>query len=166
MTRSKIRQIFLLLVDILILLLSLYLSLGLRYLNWPSKELWNEHLFFFIPVFFVCILILYINSLYDLRKFINQSRIIEQVSKSVFFSFLLTIIIFYLIPNRDLSPKTILVIFSLISYAFLLLWRLGFSLLNKNYLPTVNVAIIGYNEVIRKTIKTIKRNKKFKEEVK
>ncbi|MGI6348012.1 MAG: sugar transferase [Patescibacteria group bacterium] len=166
MTRSKIRQIFLLLVDILILLLSLYLSLGLRYLNWPSKELWNEHLFFFIPVFFVCILILYINSLYDLRKFINQSRIIEQVSKSVFFSFLLTIIIFYLIPNRDLSPKTILVIFSLISYAFLLLWRLGFSLLNKNYLPTVNVAIIGYNEVIRKTIKTIKRNKNLGYEIK
>ena len=84
----------------------------------------------------------------------------------MFFSFLLTIIIFYLIPNRDLSPKTILVIFSLISYAFLLLWRLGFSLLNKNYLPTVNVAIIGYNEVIRKTIKTIKRNKNLGYEIK
>ncbi len=158
MINSKIRQFFLLLIDGGLLVLSLYIALTLRYLETPQADLWQSHLQFFWPVFIFWLLIFYINSLYDFRKFINQGKLIEQATRSVLLAFLITIIFFYLIPKSVISPKTNLIIFSITFYVFFLLWRLGFSLLNKKYLPATNVAIIGYNEIIRKTIKMIKGN--------
>jgi exopolysaccharide biosynthesis polyprenyl glycosylphosphotransferase len=139
----------------------LNIALTLRYFSPPSAELWQKHLALFVPIFVVWLLIFYINSLYDFRKFINQSRIIEQVTKSILIAFLVTIIFFYLMPNKELNPKTNLIIFSGVLYILFLLWRLGFSILNKKYLPTMNVAIIGYNEIIRKTIQNIKKNQQL-----
>ena len=161
MNGTRIRQFFLLLIDAVLLVISLNIALTLRYFSPPSAELWQKHLVLFVPIFVVWLLIFYINSLYDFRKFINQSRIIEQVTKSVLVAFLVTIIFFYLTPNRELNPKTNLIIFSGVFYILFLLWRLGFSILNKKYLPTINVAIIGYNEIIRKTIQTIKKNQQL-----
>lgn len=161
MLSTKIRQFLLFLVDGALLVLSLNMALTLRYLGTPNKELWTEHLRFFIPAFILWLLIFYINSLYDFRKFINQSKLIEQTTKSIIIAFAITIIMFYLIPSRDISPKTNLIIFTVIYYVLFLLWRLSFSILSKKYLPTINVAIIGYNEIIRKTITTIKRNQQL-----
>ena len=166
MLSNKIKQFFLLLVDIFLLIASLNIALTLRYLDTPSTELWQEHLYFFTPVFVLWIIILYINSLYDFRKFINHNKMIEQASKSIFIAFLITIIIFYLFPSDSISPKTNLVIFSVTFYILFLLWRLGFTLLNRKYLPNINIAIIGYNEIIRRTIKTIQQNHQLGYEVK
>lgn len=158
MINTKIRQLFLLATDGIILIISLYVALTMRYMETPTIESWYRHLYFFWPVFVLWLIMLYINSLYDFRKFINQGKLIEQASRSIILAFLITIIFFYLIPNSEMSPKTILIIFSAIFYVLFLLWRLGFSLINKKYLPTTNVAIIGYNEIIRRTIKIIRNN--------
>jgi exopolysaccharide biosynthesis polyprenyl glycosylphosphotransferase len=166
MNNTKLRQFFLLFIDTVILFFSLYITLSLRHLELPSPSLWQDHLLLFAPVFVFWILVLYINSLYDFRKFINQSRLIEQISRSVFFSFLLSIIFFYAIPESGLSPKTNLVVFSVIFYVLFLFWRLSFSLLNQKYLPSMNVGIIGYNEIIRKTIQSIKSNQQLGYEIK
>lgn len=166
MNNAKIKQFFLLLMDCGLLFLSLYLALTLRYLETPSAEMWSNHFSFFWPVFALWLLIIYINNLYDFRKFVNQGKLIEHSTQSVVLAFLITIIFFYLIPNSNISPKTNLIIFSIAFYIFFLLWRLGFSLINKKYLPTTNVAIIGYNEIIRKTIKLIKSNPQLGYDVK
>ncbi len=166
MNNAKIKQFFLLLVDCGLLFLSLYLALTIRYLETPSPQLWSDHFRFFWPVFALWLLIIYINNLYDFRKFVNQGKLIEHSTQSVILSFLITIIFFYLIPKSEISPKTNLIIFSTVFYVFFLLWRLGFSLINKKYLPTTNVAIIGYNEIIRKTIKLIKGNPQLGYDVK
>ncbi len=166
MNNTKLRQFFLLFMDIVILFSSLYITLSLRHLELPSASLWQDHLLLFAPVFVFWILVLYINSLYDFRKFINQSKLIEQISRSVFFSFLLSIIFFYIGPDSGLSPKTNLVAFSIIFYILFLFWRLSFSLLNQKYLPNMNVGIIGYNEIIRKTIQSIKSNQQLGYEIK
>jgi exopolysaccharide biosynthesis polyprenyl glycosylphosphotransferase len=166
MNNTKLRQFFLLFIDILLLFSSLYITLSLRYLKLPSTEIWRNHLLLFTPIFVFWILILYINSLYDFKKFINQSKLIEQISRSIFFSFLLSIIIFYIIPESNLNPKTNLIIFSIIFYVLFLFWRLSFSLVNQKYLPNINIGIIGYNEIIRKTIQSIKSNQQLGYEIK
>ena len=163
---NRIKQAFLLILDALILLFSLYMALTLRYFEYPGDALWQGHFMLFIPIFAIWLLTFYISNLYDFRKFINQSKLIEQISKSIFVAFLISIIFLYLIPNRELSPKTNLIIFSVISYIFILLWRLSFSLLNQKYLPNTNIGIIGYNEIIRKTIYLIKNNEQLGYDIK
>ena len=161
MNNIKLKQASLLLVDIILLILSLRTALILRYLAIPNSDVWRQNLKFFIPVFVLWILIFYINSLYDFRKIINQNKLIEQSVKSVLVAFLISIIFFYIIQSSTINPKTILLIFSLTYYVLFLMWRLLFLLLNKKYLSTVNIAIIGYNDIILKTIQAIKKNKQL-----
>lgn len=158
MLNNSIKKVVLLIVDACVLVLSLYVTLTIRYLNLPDDIFWGRHLKLFVPIFSIWLLVFYINSLYDFRKFINQGKLITNVNRSIMLSFLLSIVFLYLMPNGDLSPKTILVIFSVVFYIFFLLWRLGFSVLNHKYLPTTNVGIIGYNETIKQSIKLIRDN--------
>ena len=158
MINNNIKKAFLFLVDASILVLALYIALNLRYFNLPENIMWDKHLKLFVPIFVIWLLVFYINSLYDFRKFINQGKLIANVNRSVLLSFLVSIVFLYLVPNGELSPKTNLIIFSAVVYIFFLLWRLGFSILNRKYLPSTNVGIIGYNEIIRQSIKLIRDN--------
>ncbi len=161
MNNTKFKQFFLLLIDIILLMISLKTALIIRYLSIPNSETWQQNLKFFIPVFILWILIFYINSLYDFRKIINQNKLFEQSAKSILVAFLISIIFFYIIQSPTINPKTILLIFAIIYYILFLTWRLLFLLLNKRYLSTINIAIIGYNEIILKTIQSIKKNKQL-----
>ncbi len=161
MGNTKLKQFFLLIVDVLLLVLSLRIALTLRFLAISNSDIWQAHLKFFIPIFALWILIFYINSLYDFRKIINQNKLIEQSTKGLAVAFVISIVFFYIFPNADMSPKTILVIFTLSFYLLFLIWRLSFLTINKKYLPSVNIAIIGYNEIILRTIQTIKKNEQL-----
>lgn len=158
MLSNNIKKIFLLAGDIFMLILALYITLNLRYFNSPENILWDKHIKLFLPIFLIYLLVFYINSLYDFRKFINQEKLIVNINRSILISSLLSIVFLYLIPNQGLSPKTNLIIFSLVFYIFFLIWRLAFSILNHKYLPSTNVGIIGYNETIRQSIKLIRDN--------
>jgi exopolysaccharide biosynthesis polyprenyl glycosylphosphotransferase len=161
MNNNRPKQFFLLFIDVILLIISLRTALIIRYLSIPNPEIWQQNLKFFIPVFILWILIFYINSLYDFRKIINQNRLFEQSVKSVLIAFLISIIFFYTVQSPTINPKTILLIFAVVYYLLFLTWRLLFLLLNKKYLSTINIAIIGYNEIILKTIQAIKKNKQL-----
>jgi len=158
MNNNKIKKIILIAVDLLILILSLKITLILRYANDISETLERQHFYIFTPIFGLWLVIIYINSLYDFKKIINQNKLVEKSIKSVLASFFLSMIIFYLVPYAQITPKTNLIIFSGFFLVLFLLWRLFFLSVNKKYLPSSNIAIIGYNEIIRKTITTILKN--------
>lgn len=158
MLSNNLKKAFLLIVDAFVLFLSLYISLNLRYFTNPENIMWDKHVKLFIPIFLIWLLVFYINSLYDFRKFINQGKLIANVNRSILLSFLVSIVFLYLIPNGELSPKTNLIIFSVVFYVFFLIWRLAFTILNHKYLPSTNIGIIGYNEIIRQSIKLIRDN--------
>lgn len=158
MLSNNLKKAFLLIVDTFVLFLSLYISLNLRYFTNPENIMWDKHVKLFIPIFLIWLLVFYINSLYDFRKFINQGKLIANVNRSILLSFLVSIVFLYLIPNGELSPKTNLIIFSVVFYVFFLIWRLAFTILNHKYLPSTNIGIIGYNEIIRQSIKLIRDN--------
>lgn len=158
MSNNKIKKIILMAIDLLILILSLKITLILRYTNNINPMLEKQHFQVFIPIFGLWLIVIYINSLYDFKKIINQNKLVEKSIKSVLVSFFLSMIIFYLVPYAQITPKTNLIIFSGFFLVLFLLWRLFFLSINKKYLPSSNIAIIGYNEIIRKTIKAIFKN--------
>lgn len=158
MNNNKIKQITLITIDLAVLALALKITLILRYSDSIIAEIEKQHFQIFTPIFVLWLIILYINSLYDFKKIINQNKLVEKTVKSVLASFFLSMIIFYLVPYAQITPKTNLIIFSGFFLVLFLLWRLFFLSVNKKYLPSSNIAIIGYNEIIRKTITAIKRN--------
>ncbi len=138
----KLKNWVLLIGDIIILYLSLWLTLLVRYGDGYTRMI-KLHLAPFSFLFFVWILIFYIGNLYDLRQAKNKS--------SFFFHLLLILTIcgavgavfFYLAPIA-ISPKTNLVLDLAITAVLIFSWRMIFNLLVST--PRQNIAIIGDNE--------------------
>lgn len=153
MIKSKLKQILLLLGDIVLFYIALYFTLYLRYLSEPRAELWEQNSAAFAWIFLVWILAFYIGNLYNLKNFAHRGRFVESYLKTLAVSMIISIIFFYLFPYNNISPKTNLVIFAGVFSALFLLWRFSFSYVIKNNLPKNNLGVIGYhphlNELIR-----------------
>lgn len=113
---------FLLLGDVLLLVASLWLALAARNLEVPSQPYFYGHLYAFVGIFAVSLLIFFIAGLYErqtrLVKRILGARILgAQVANT-----LLAAVIFFILPF-DIAPKTILALYLAISVVLISLWR-------------------------------------------
>jgi FlaA1/EpsC-like NDP-sugar epimerase len=144
--KLQLKKYLLLGGDIVILYLSLYLALSLRYGQLPSPELWHAHLWPFTAIFIVWIIIFYISNLYDLTLATNNAKFYALTAQALVVNFLLGAAFFYLNPQIGIAPKTNLLL-TIAATAFLFIcWRQMYNILLKSYLPKNNIAIIGVNE--------------------
>ncbi|MFA5420899.1 MAG: sugar transferase [Patescibacteria group bacterium] len=158
MNNKKLKQFCLLFFDLILLFLSLKLTVILRYQGQLTESIQREHFQVFTPIFLIWLIVFYINSLYDFKKIINKNKVLERLGKSILISLIVSMVLFYILPQTQITPKTNLIIFSLLAFTFISLWRIIFMSINKKYIPGSNIAIIGYNEIIMKTIRIIKKN--------
>lgn len=113
--------------DVLILLFSLWLTLALRYHAFPSGSIWMAHLVPFIFIFTYSIVVFYIAGLYGQYSAFLRSRIPSLLVKAQVINIVLAIVLFYFTPHFDISPKTTLFIYFILSVAFLIVWRVSIS---------------------------------------
>lgn len=117
------KQFIVILGDVLAFALGLVAAFSLRTLAFPQWWQIRAHLALFGAVFFLWLLVNFINGLYDLgapRRRENTKRFIEAAG----FSLALGIAFFYVVPGRNLTPKTILVLTVVFGYLFSYFWRL------------------------------------------
>jgi FlaA1/EpsC-like NDP-sugar epimerase len=69
----------------------------------------------------------------------------------------LSVVFFYLVPMHNLTPKTNLLIFVIIFIILFTIWRQSFNSLLKSYLPRINLAVIGFNNLAEKIILELKQ---------
>ncbi|MFA4942500.1 MAG: sugar transferase [Patescibacteria group bacterium] len=158
MIKSKLKQITLLLGDIIIFYFSLYLALYLRYLDEPHGELWEQNSTAFTWILLIWFLVFYIGNLYNLKNLGHKGRLVENYFKNLTIALVISIIFFYLFPYNNISPKTNLIIFAGIFSVFFLIWRFIFSYILKNRLPKNNLGVIGYHPHLEELIKEFKIN--------
>lgn len=156
---SQIRgkQILLLIGDVLVMYLSLYFSLFLRFITTPGAASWNNHVDIFSMIFVVWILLFYVFGLYSLHSAINNSKFIESSLKVITLNFFIAVIYFYLFSFVGIAPKTILLIYFVVFVFFYFLWRFGYNAVLRSHAPRVNLAIIGCGEQVDEIITEIRR---------
>lgn len=154
---NKLKAFILLAGDILIMYLSLYVALIIRYGEKPSAAIWQAHLATFTAIFFVWFLVFYISNLYNLKLAVSNAKFFQLLLKSFAISTLLSIIFFYLAPPSGITPKTNLAIFVLVFAGLFMVWRRLFNLALKSYLPKNNLAIIGRNNLVQEIISELKQ---------
>ncbi len=150
-------RLILLVADTVILLASLYAALSLRYQN-----AFTLHEFLsFVPPFLVIILfsvsIFYGYGLYDKPTL----RLIRELNKVLFTSQVLVVvsatILFYLLPVLGIAPKTILLLYVIISSVLMSVWRrYAFSLV-LHYKKQRSI-IIGSGETFHNLVDELSRN--------
>ncbi len=116
--------------DIFVLYISLWITLVLRYTQWPTAALLQLHLLPFSLIFIVWLIVFYIGGLYEKRTLILRDRLPWAIVRVHLINSALAIAFFYLIPYFVITPKTNLFIAIIVSLVLLLLWRLyGISIL-------------------------------------
>lgn len=121
---ARAKQLILLLGDWALLYLALFLALWLRYQHLPSAETWHKHWPIFSFIFFIWLIVFYLQNLYDLRQTKNNLAFFRLFLTSLGINLLLTVGFFYVVGRPQITPKTILILLTLFYLPLLALWRL------------------------------------------
>ena len=113
----------LILGDIFIFIVSLWLTLGIRYLEFPNVERLTLHLMPFLIFTAGWILVFYMLGLYDKHTTVLKRLLISRIVHAQVINVVLAGLLFFVIPF-GITPKTNLVLYLLISTLLLTAWRL------------------------------------------
>lgn len=130
MISTKItKRVFVAFIDFIILSIALYLSISLRYsfaigkIGFVSLERFLGVFYPFLIIIFLNMIVFYMYGLYDKMTIKIYKELNQRILSSQIFSSIVGAIIFYTIPLFSIAPKTILIIYILISSLIILLWR-------------------------------------------
>lgn len=118
------RAALLLAGDLAVFVLSLWLTLLVRYAELPRSELFFSHFVLFNVLFVVWILVFYMAGLYSKRVLLAQYELTGAIVKTQLLNIIIAALFFFLIPGLTLTPKTNLAVYLVISLGLILLWRL------------------------------------------
>lgn len=109
--------------DIVCFTVALWLTLLVRYLEWPSTENLQSHLgpFLILSVFWITIF--YIAGLYDKHTTFLKNRLVSRIVNTQVINVLVAAVLFFFIPF-GIAPKTNLVIYLFVSIVLITGWRL------------------------------------------
>jgi len=107
--------------DSVALVLALFLALFFREFSVPSLPVFLAHLAPFAIIFLVTIGIFFVAGLYDFHILSFRKRVAELIFGSGLAVLALSVLFFYL--NPGITPKTVLVLYLVFSFATISLWR-------------------------------------------
>lgn len=138
---------FLLLGDLALFFTSLFLTLSIRYSD-RIGDAFTEHLPAFCVMFLIYEVILFSAGFWDKRFTPTSSKVFNTLLPAQIIAMFLMATVFYAFPVYHVAPKTNLLIFSIILFAFMYLWRVfGTRLLTLKYLP---VLMIGEDKFLER----------------
>jgi lipopolysaccharide/colanic/teichoic acid biosynthesis glycosyltransferase len=124
MTLVPKREYLLLLAgDIAVFIVSLWLTLALRYLQFPSTELFMVHLVPFSLLFAVWVVVFFLAGLYGRHTRIFRNRLPATIFYTQIINMALAALFFFFMPVFGLAPKTILLLYLLVSFILVFFWR-------------------------------------------
>ncbi len=142
---------FLLIGDITLFFLSLFFTLSIRYSD-RALDAFMEHLPAFVVMFLIYEVVLFSAGFWDKRFTPTSSRVFNTLLPVQAISMFLMASVFYAFPVYHVTPKTNLLLFSVILFGFMYLWRVfGTRILTLKYLP---VLMIGKDEFLEGRFKT------------
>jgi exopolysaccharide biosynthesis polyprenyl glycosylphosphotransferase len=155
---TRLKKFILLLGDFFSLSLALFLTIALRYSQNTWAQNFNNHLPYFLVVFFIWLVVFFINDLYNLNLRASGRKFFLQTMNAAALSSLLSVIYFYLNVNASIAPKTNLVIFIIIFVLLFFIWRGIYQALVSSLIPKNNLAIIGFNSNTELILNELKNN--------
>ncbi len=114
----------LILGDIFFFVLALWLTLTVRYLSFPSGELFVAHIGPFLIISLAWLFIFYVAGLYDKQTVFLKSLLFVRILNTLVVNAIVAAVLFLIIPF-GIAPKTNLVIYLVITVVLFTWWRLS-----------------------------------------
>jgi lipopolysaccharide/colanic/teichoic acid biosynthesis glycosyltransferase len=109
--------------DLLFLFVSLWVTLLVRYFALPSWELYAVHVVPFSILFVVWLLLFFIAGLYDQHTTIFRAKLPDRILRVQVGNMVIAALFFFFVTAFGIAPKTNLVLYLVISFIFIVLWR-------------------------------------------
>lgn len=119
----KYEHVVLLVGDIAVFVLSLWLTLALRYLEFPTHELFILHAKPFAFLFVVWILVFFLSGLYGKHTRLFRKNLPGLIFSVQLINIVLAGLFFFAVPFFGIAPKTNLVLYLVISAPLIYAWR-------------------------------------------
>ena len=119
----KREYLILLLGDVLVFALSLWLALALRYLQLPSNGLLSLHIAPFSILFIAWVGVFFLAGLYGKHTKIFRSRLLSSIVYTQIINALIAALFFFFLPIFQIAPKTLLLVYLIVSLVLIILWR-------------------------------------------
>src|SRR3989344_7154178 len=157
---SKKEAILLFFGDIFFFVLSLWITLSIRFVEIPTWSRFVKHIVPFSILFIVWIMVYFIAGLYEKHTLILKSKLPGVIWNTQIVNSIFAIIFFYSITFFKITPKTILFIYLIVSFISILLWRLYGGLLfgNRQRQPAL---LIGSEEEMRELLDEVNGNNRY-----
>lgn len=149
-----------LLGDIIVLVLSLYLTLLLRSRGFPSSEVLAGHIAPFTILFALSLLINFIAGLYEKHTTLFKKRLPTTLFNVQFLNAVVSIAFFYFIPFFSITPKIVLFVYLLVSLLLMLVWRI-FILPRLGSSKIQHAVLIGKSPEIEELKNEITQNSRY-----
>ena len=115
MINNKREPIALFLGDVFFLCLALWFTLLFRYMEVPTREVFQGHLAPFSLLFVVWLLNFFVAGLYEKHTLILKKKIPAVIFNTQVINSIVAIIFFYFVPFFGIAPKTNLFIYLVVS---------------------------------------------------
>ncbi len=109
--------------DVLVFVVSLWLTLVFRFREIPTNIVFKQHLLPFGILFAIWCVVFFIASLYEKHTTIFKSHLPIKVLYTQIFNSFLAIVFFYFVPYFGITPKITLFIYIIISLTLIFIWR-------------------------------------------
>jgi exopolysaccharide biosynthesis polyprenyl glycosylphosphotransferase len=154
---NKEKKYLLLAGDAVILYLSLFLTLMIRYSSDFNSYIWSRHLLPFTIIFLVWLIVFYIDDLYDLSFNQGLAGLLVKLVRGMIISVMVAAVFFYFTVDRlfTIKPQRVLLIHAIIATVILYLWRVGFSIFVRSPKRAQSILFIGYNDLTGEVITKI-----------
>lgn len=153
----RTKQLILLLGDLGSFIFAFWVSFLIRNFNAPTPEILTEHAVLFGILFLIWIIINYINGLYDLA-YLKNRHWYRRVGEAGLMSLVISVILLYLHPQRDITPKTLLALNIAIGYTLSIVWRFAYHAFIGYRRLRTSVLIVGYSPEIEEIISIISKH--------
>src|SRR3989338_11463810 len=143
--------------DLLVMYMSLYLTLLLRYREIPAQNIWEMHFLPFTVLFLVWCAVYYINGLYDIAATKNDVEFYNSVLRNLLVSFAMAAAYFYLLTDNLFHIKPQLVFFIMIGFHSIQfsLWRFWYNAFVQLPEFLKNILVIGMKDEARELVDEI-----------
>lgn len=146
--------------DLFFLTLSLWLALTLREFSFPERAYVLEHLFAFLPVFAVSILVFFIAGFYEHQTLLVRRVMGARIVGAQAATTLIAAVLFFVLP-LSIAPKTVLILYMVISAILICVWRLSIAFRLGNTAGRAPALLVGRGPATAEILAEVNGNSRY-----
>lgn len=152
----RLKQITLLLGDLLSLYLGLFLAILIRHQSWP-KQVLVQLISPMSILFCLAVVLIFIAGLYDIDRAKNNKKFYHKIILVATLWIIIGVIYFYINNYNKISPKTILLLTAGAGFGLMSGWRYCYNRFVSTTIWQANIIFAGYTAEVKELINLLTR---------